>query len=106
MKVSVDANSENGIIVVDGELDRDTLHLNLWESLSSDSRGTLKQCKAVSIDLAKVARADTAGLAWVLNAIRDIRKVNAAVTVTNIPKKLIDLAALSNASQLITEQRG
>lgn len=106
MDVSINNDADNCVIEVNGELDRETLTENLWEGLSSESKKSIEQAKSVSIDLKNVARGDTAGLAWLLNSIRDIRTVNTAVSVMNPPKKLLDLASLSNASQLITEQRG
>lgn len=106
MKISLSGSKDNCVIDIDGELDRDTLTVNLWESLSTESRSAVEAAQEVCIDLNKVARADTAGLAWLLNAMRDIQARKKSVSITNIPKKLVDLADLSNAGQLITKQRG
>lgn len=106
MRVTLDDTGDNCVIAVDGELDRDTLMINLWDSLSGELLSKVVQSKHVTIDLAEVGRGDTAGLAWLLNAIRDIRAQHKSVAVQNIPKKLVDLASLSNANELITQQRG
>jgi phospholipid transport system transporter-binding protein len=96
-------NKDTGIkLGIEGELDRETLSKNLWDSLSKEAQQQLQKARHATIDLGKVARADTAGLAWLLNAIRDMRSENTDVSVINIPQKLIDLAKLSNADKLIT----
>ena len=103
MNISLGGSPQRCIVEIDGELDRDTLTENFFEGLSSDSRSTIEQAEEVAFDLTKVVRADTAGLAWLLNSIRDIRALNKTVSVKNIPKKLVDLAGLSNTSQLLTQ---
>jgi phospholipid transport system transporter-binding protein len=102
MQVNV-SQAEAGInIEVDGELDRTTITKNLWESLSNDKRSMIANAEYVSISLKRVNRADTSGLAWLINAIRDIPLEKQKIKIEHIPQKLLDLAKLSNADQLIS----
>ncbi|MFC4702016.1 lipid asymmetry maintenance protein MlaB [Glaciecola siphonariae] len=103
MKLSVSSTSDASIIKVAGELDRDTLKHNLWTSIDGNLKKEILKNTKTNIDLSEVGRADTAGLAWVLNAVRDIRQQGVTVTVSKVPKKLMELAALSNADQLLVK---
>lgn len=102
MNIDLTQANQQTMLSIDGELDRDTLSVNLFESLSAKDKQQVIDSKHIEINLSKVARADTSGLAWLLNALRDLRAHGVDVSVTNIPQKLIDLAKLSNADTLIT----
>jgi phospholipid transport system transporter-binding protein len=102
MEVNIQQADAQVMIEVLGELDRTTITNNLWADLSALQQSTVSKAKAVKIDLAKVQRADTAGLAWLINAIRDIPLDVKQVEVKNVPKKLLDLAKLSNADKFIS----
>jgi phospholipid transport system transporter-binding protein len=102
MQVNVSQGKASVIIEVDGELDRTTITTNLWESLPEAKRAMIAKAESLIISLKQVNRADTSGLAWLINAIRDIPLEKQKIKVEHIPQKLLDLAKLSNADQLIS----
>lgn len=89
--------NDKGDVVVHGHLDRDTLSKNFWESLASSERNTLVQNQRCSVDLSDVERADSAGLAWLINAVRDAKQNGVSITLYKMPEKLHKLAKISNA---------
>lgn len=93
--------NDKGNIVVHGHLDRDTLTDNFWQGLNSKERSTLVNAKQSSIDLGDVERADSAGLAWLINAVRDAKQNGVSITLLNMPEKLHKLAKLSNADSFL-----
>ena len=72
--------SEKSVVSIHGHLDRDTLSDNWWALLSKAQRQQLKKAQRSTFDLADVERVDSAGLAWLINAIRDA-KAHMAVVV-------------------------
>jgi phospholipid transport system transporter-binding protein len=56
------------------------------------------------VDLGKLTQVDSAGLAWIINLLRDAKSQQITVELRNTPDKLLHLAALSNADTLLTEQ--
>ncbi|MEL7387769.1 MAG: STAS domain-containing protein [Pseudomonadota bacterium] len=93
--------NDKGNIVVHGHLDRDTLRKNLWESLSQSERDSLQQRKSCTVDLSDVERADSAGLAWLINAVRDAKQNGVSMTLYKMPEKLHKLAKISDADSFL-----
>jgi phospholipid transport system transporter-binding protein len=91
-------NEDNEMILkVNGDLDQLSLKKDFWLSIESSEQKQLKDSKSLSVCLEKVERADSAGLAWLINLKRDLNQHNVSVSIHNSPKKLIELAKLSNA---------
>tara|TARA_A200000113_G_scaffold170171_1_gene155075 strand:+ start:74 stop:382 length:309 start_codon:yes stop_codon:yes gene_type:complete len=99
--VSLFEVTEQGNVVVHGHLDRDTLSSNFWTELSSQQREKLRSRKASTIDLSDVERADSAGLAWLINAVRDSRQNGVSITLYKMPEKLHKLAKISDADSFL-----
>lgn len=95
-----EVNNE-GNIVVHGHLDRETLSKNLWESLSRSEQDTVKKNASCTVDLSDVERADSAGLAWLINAIRDAKLNGVSMTLRKMPEKLKKLAKISDADSFL-----
>ena len=93
--------NDKGNIVVHGHLDRDTLSKNFWECLSSKERERLINSGACRIDLSDVERADSAGLAWLINAVRDAGQNGVSMTLLKMPEKLHKLAKISDADSFL-----
>lgn len=55
----------------------------------------------ITVDLAAVDNIDSAGLALLLNYLRDAKHADVKVSFINIPDRLLSLAALSNADTLL-----
>lgn len=93
--------SEKSVVSIHGHLDRDTLSDNWWALLSKAQRQQLSKAQSSIFDLADVERVDSAGLAWLINAIRDAKAHNIAVTLTDVPDKLMKLAKISDVDRLL-----
>lgn len=93
--------NDKGSVVIHGHLDRDTLSKNFWESLSSNDRNALIQNKSCVVDLSDVERADSAGLAWLINAVRDAKQNGVSMTLHEMPEKLHKLAKISDADSFL-----
>ena len=82
---------------VNGDLDQLSLKKDYWMSVDSNEKKQLKDAGSLIVCLDNVERADSAGLAWLINLKRDLKQHNVSVSIHNSPKKLIELAKLSNA---------
>ena len=93
--------SDSGVVHIHGHLDRDTLARNCWDMLSSSEKSSLvKQGKCV-LDLSDVERVDSAGLAWLINAVRDGKAHQVDVVLVQVPEKLLKLAKISDVDTLL-----
>lgn len=95
---------DNGVVNIHGHLDRDTLSQNWWPSLASAKQQQLRQRGNCVMDLSEVERVDSAGLAWLINAVRDGRQQQVAITFKAVPEKLTKLAKISDAAGLLPVQ--
>ncbi|MCH2056928.1 MAG: STAS domain-containing protein [Thalassotalea sp.] len=93
--------NDKGNIVVHGHLDRETLSKNFWESLRGNERSVLINNKRCKVDLSDVERADSAGLAWLINAVRDAKQNGVSMTLYQMPEKLQKLAKISDADSFL-----
>ncbi len=60
--------------------------------------------KEVIIDLAKVSKIDTAGLAWILMLVELAAQNTCKITLINLPEDLLKLAKLSAVDTLLPIQ--
>jgi phospholipid transport system transporter-binding protein len=58
-------------LAISGELDQTTLMHDYWLSLSDNEKQALTSAGNLKVDLASVERSDTAGLAWLINLVKD-----------------------------------
>lgn len=87
-------NSAVHTVQVDGELDMDNVPARLRQSENWFENG-----RATVIDLGGVSRADSAGVALLLEWIRDADKAGATLHFTNAPaqmRAIIDFCALND----------
>jgi phospholipid transport system transporter-binding protein len=87
-----------GRFAVAGPLTFDTVHGLL-------ALPTMEAQESITIDLAGVPRADSAGLALMLEWLRQARHNNRTLTFTHIPARLQDLIDVSGLSALFAEHR-
>lgn len=90
----------NNELAITGDLTKYSIGKDWWvvegKKLSSQiSSGNL------IVDLSHVDRADSAGLAWLINLIRDTKANDISVVLRKIPSDLLDLAKISDASSLL-----
>ena len=93
--------NDKGNVVVRGHLDRETLSKNFWDSLNGNERSTLINNKRCLVDLSDVERADSAGLAWLINAVRDAKQNGVSMSLYKMPEKLRKLAKISDADSFL-----
>lgn len=91
----------SGDINVHGHLDRDTLSTNFWQQLTAQQRESLKGAGACTVNLNDVERVDSAGLAWLINAVRDTNQNGVSMVFKHMPEKLVKLAKISNVDSFL-----
>ncbi|MBF7074905.1 STAS domain-containing protein [Glaciecola sp. MH2013] len=89
------------VLSIAGELSQLSLKKDYWLALNKQDKDALIQKKQLVVDLSKVQRADSAGLAWLLNLKRDLNAHTINATICHSPEKLINLARLSNTEALL-----
>jgi phospholipid transport system transporter-binding protein len=94
-----------GHFVLQGDLNRNSVpfckHQTLTE-LSQFSQTSPDQ-KAI-LDMSGIAHTDTAGLAWLINLLRDCKQQNILVGLRNIPETLVNLAKISDVDSFLSVQ--
>lgn len=88
-------------LVVKGDLDQLTLTKDYWASVDAKTKNQLADAARLMVCLNDVDRADSAGLAWLINLKRDLNQHKVDVTIHDSPVKLIELAKLSNADSFL-----
>ena len=91
-----------GVFLLSGELNRNTVN-SCWPTSLSDLLHSSKG-QTPLIDLAGVSDADTAGLAWLLNLLRDAKKQNITLKLKNVPETIINLAKISDVDGFLSVQ--
>lgn len=89
---------ESGLLCLSGELERETL-LPLWQQ-----RDELMQ-QAEVIDVSKLDRVDSAGLALLVHLRQIAMQRGKAPQFTGIPDKLHSLITLYNLQEIIADHR-
>jgi phospholipid transport system transporter-binding protein len=62
------------------------------------------QQQPVVLDMQHISHVDTAGLAWLINLMRDCLTENVRFSITNAPQTLINLAKISDVEVLLPLQ--
>lgn len=104
MKLSLELPTGKNVAVVltiSGELDQTTLTKDYWPTLSQKDKQSIVDNGAIEIDLANVERSDTAGLAWLINIVKDAKANKVLVSFRSVPDKLLNLAELSGAKKIL-----
>jgi phospholipid transport system transporter-binding protein len=100
---SVELQSENKL-VLRGELTRYNITQDWWSKQSSSLLKALSSKSPITVDLNGLERTDSAGLAWLINLVRDSKQQGFTVYFENIPDELNNLAKISDASTLLPLQ--
>ncbi|WP_100644524.1 STAS domain-containing protein [Alteromonas facilis] len=93
--------NDSGSMNVTGDLTMYTIEKDWWKSASRHDLDALKKQSNLTICLSDIARIDSAGLAWLLNLIRDAKRAGLSIKLQNPPKELLNLAKISDASSLL-----
>ncbi len=89
--------SEDGRLQVSGELSFKTV-----PELVSASQGFFKKNNGFNVDLVGVSRADSAGVALLIEWQRQAQKQNKSVCFLNIPPQMLAIARLSGVDELLS----
>lgn len=90
-----------GQIELVGDLTFETVG-ELFKRSSETDRGTDK----ITVDLAKVTRADSAGLALLVEWLRRARERNVHIRIINMPEQMCSIARMSKLDGVLLEARG
>jgi phospholipid transport system transporter-binding protein len=86
---------------IEGALDFDSV-----VSLLAESRRRFPREQRLEIDLQGVRRANSAGLALLLEWVELAHRLGISLRFTNLPESLMRLAAVTNVSDLLPVARG
>lgn len=90
----------DGVLLITGDLTKYSIGKDWWVSEGKNASSQLNS-GALTVDLSEVDRADSAGLAWLINLIRDCKTNKIPVVLKKVPSDLLDLAKISDASDLL-----
>ena len=90
----------NGRVEIHGELNFASVAL-LWNT----SRQRLHEGDALDIDLSHVERSDSAGLALLVECLRDARQSGKTIRFFNIPAQMLAIARVSGLDEVLPLQR-
>lgn len=90
-------------LLISGELDQATLTHDYWLGLNESDKRTLTKVGRLKVDLANVGRTDTAGLAWLINLVKDAKTNKVKVSFESVPDRLLNLADLSSAKIILLQ---
>lgn len=58
----------------------------------------------ITLNMAAVSHVDTAGLAWLINVLKDTRRRNVPVQLKDVPQTLLNLAKISDVDSFLSVQ--
>lgn len=102
MQVLKVSNESANVFLLSGDLNRITVNSAWPNSVEEIKQAADKQ--PVILDLKKVEHVDTAGLAWVMNLLRDCSAQKVTFTLKHVPQTLINLAKISDVEDLLPLQ--
>lgn len=101
MQAQLKQETNRLVLEVVGDLDQLTLTKDYWSTISDKDKLILAESKKLIVCLESVERADSAGLAWLINLKRDLKQNGINVHIQHPPTKLVALAKLSNADSFL-----
>jgi phospholipid transport system transporter-binding protein len=97
------ANDKAGNFVLRGTLNRETIP-QFWPDCLAELTQAQQHCDPLNLDLADIEHIDTAGLAWLLNLLRDAKQQQTTFTLSNVPPSLLNLAKISDVEAFLPLQ--
>jgi len=92
----IDLNIQKNQCIVEGELTRNAIPLITNKQLKN-----IVTHNNMTLDLSKVNKVDTAGLAWLCKILADANNCKSNLCFANMPPQLIKLAALSGIERFL-----
>ena len=100
---TINVSSPNkGTFLLSGELNRASVNKS-WPTSVADIKQAASQ-QPVILDLVGITQVDTAGLAWLINLLRDCQSQNIQFILCNVPETLINLAKISDVEGFLPLQ--
>lgn len=96
--------SPKGYFQLQGELNRNTIAKSDALAIIAQSNKDATSGQVSTLDMSGVKHADTAGLAWLMNLLKDSRQHNVKFELKNIPESLIKLAKISDVDGFLSVQ--
>lgn len=91
----------DGRLMLEGELSFETV-----VRLLGEMRRQLDQGTEIQVDLQGVSRADSAGLALLVEWMRNAKALGKSIQYLNIPQQMLDIARVSGLDQVLPLSRG
>ncbi|MEP0355363.1 MAG: STAS domain-containing protein [Paraglaciecola sp.] len=94
-----------GHFTLKGDLNRNTVTF-AWKNALSDLNTKQDESNELLpiVDLAEIQDVDTAGLAWLVNLLRQSKLQNIKFQLKNVPVTLINLAKISDVDNFLSVQ--
>jgi phospholipid transport system transporter-binding protein len=90
-----------GYFSLKGDLNRNTIpSVSKMFSVKSNKN----QIQDIVLDMSAVKHTDTAGLAWLMNILKDTRQLGIKCDLKDIPKTLVNLAKISDVDSFLSVQ--
>ena len=99
------SESSAGHFVLQGDLNRNTV-TRAWIHAVSElqSRQNAGSEQLLVVDLSGIKDVDTAGLAWLINLLKNARQRNIQFQLNSVPSTLINLAKISDVDNFLSVQ--
>lgn len=91
-----------GVFLLSGELNRNNVS-DCWPNRIQAIKQAVEK-QPVIVDLGGLTHADTAGLAWLINLLRDCQTLQMPFNLRNVPQTLINLAKISDVDGFLPLQ--
>ncbi len=96
--------STKGYYILQGELSRKTIAKSIALTNLKKKDQKMASEDVCTIDMSGVSHSDTAGLAWLMNFLKDNQQQNIHFKLKNIPESLIKLAKISDVEGFLSVQ--
>jgi phospholipid transport system transporter-binding protein len=96
--------SPKGYFTLQGDLNRNTIAKSDALAILERSNQNNSCDDASTLDMSGVSNSDTAGLAWLMNFLKDNQQQNVHFELKNIPERLRKLAKISDVDSFLSVQ--
>ena len=96
--------SPKGYYILQGELSRNTIAKSIALTTLKKHDQNMASGDVSFLDMSGVSHSDTAGLAWLMNFLKDNQQQNVHFKLKNIPESLIKLAKISDVDGFLSVQ--
>jgi phospholipid transport system transporter-binding protein len=97
------ADNKPGHFVLRGVLNRETIP-QFWPDCLTELAQAQQKSDSLNLDLAGIEHIDTAGLAWLLNLLRDAKQQQIVFSLSNVSPTLLNLAKISDVETFLPLQ--